>query len=160
MKTRIASWDCTIPGAGIGERAKACPRCSDLMLVVQTLRQVRNETVESAPIAAPGVLWWRAQIRRRSGAVELMTRPIALVEKLALVILAAGFFCLAAWQWNQIADWAPLLANLAHANASVVETLRAPLAGAGGWMLALALAGFLTLALFGGLAVYLLVEKE
>jgi len=137
-------------GSWKGGRANAAgsagPRCGDLMLVVQTLRQARNETVESAPIAAPGVLWWRAQIRRRSGAVELMSRPVALVEKLALVVLAAGSFCLAAWQWDQVVEWAYVLANLAHNSVSMVDTLRSPLSRTGGWISALVIAGLLTLA--------------
>jgi hypothetical protein len=145
-------------GAGITDPAlrshmTKCPRCSGLMLVVQTLCQARNETVESAPIPPPGLLWWRAQIRRRSGAVELAGRPIALVEKLALVILAAGFFCLAAWQWDQITGWAIPAASMA-------EALRVPFAASGGWTWALAIAGLATLALFGGMAIYLLVEGE
>ena len=157
----VRQGDCAgIADPALRSHVKTCPRCSDLVLVVQSLQQVRNETLESAPMPPPGLLWWRAQIRRRSGAVELVSRPIALVEKLALVLLAAGVLCLAVWQWDQIAGWTLIPANPAHLNAFMVETLRTPVAGSAGWIPTLVVAGLFTLALFGAMAIYLLVEKE
>jgi len=137
-----------------------CPHCMDVVLVAQALRQARIETARAATLPASGVLWWRAQIRRRSGAFERATRPIAVVEKLALVAVALGFACLAAWQWNQISDWVLQLTYLARPNTSLLDTLWTPFSGVGGWILASLIVSLGALALFGGLAIYLLVEKE
>lgn len=138
----------------------ACPRCSDLVLVAQTLRQARNEMARLAILPAPGVLWWRAQVRRRRGAVERMTKPIAVVEKLAVAVIVLVLLCLAAWQWNPISHWVLQFASVARPNTFLLDALWTPFSDTGGWILALMIAGMGTLALFGGLAVYLLVENE
>jgi hypothetical protein len=146
--------------AALRAHVESCRHCSDLVLVATTLQQARSEAAEASHLPAPGILWWRAQLRRRNGAVERIARPIALIEKLALAAMALGILCLAAWQWNQISDGALWLASLARPSASLLDTLWTPFSGAGGWMPVLLIASLVTLALFGGLAVYLLLEKE
>ena len=131
------------------------------MLVATTLQQARCETAsEASHLQAPGILWWRAQLRRRNGAVERIARPIALIEKLALAVMVLGILCLAVWQWNQISDGTLWPASLAHPKAFMLEALWTAFTATGGWMPVLLIASLLTLVLFGGFAVYLLVEKE
>jgi hypothetical protein len=138
----------------------ACRSCGELVLVAQTLRQSRNEAAQQAVLPAPGALWWRAQMRRRRGAVERMTRPIAVVEKLAFASVVLCLLCLAAWQWSPISEWVLRSTSAARPATSILDNLWTPFASAGGWIPALLIAGLGTLAVFGGLAVYLLVEKE
>jgi hypothetical protein len=92
-----------------------CQICNDLVLVTQVLQQARREMVQEADLrpspASAETLWWRSELRQRNRAVERMTRPIAITEKLALVGLALVVVSLAVWQWNQIADWLFSLTN-------------------------------------------------
>ena len=138
---------------------KACLSCGEFVLVTQSLRKLREEASRTAVLPAPGALWWRAQVRRRQGAVERMIRPIAVAEKIAFAASVAVLLCLAVWQWSSVSDSTFRLTSAARLGA-ILETLWFPLSDAGGWIPALLIAGVGTLALFGGLAVYLLAEKE
>jgi len=123
----------------------SCDSCGDLVLVAQTLRQAHAEATQSVPRAAPGILWWRAQVRRRNAAIELMTKPVAIAEKFALVVLLLAVVSLLAWQHNQLAAW---FANLWGPLSSIIQIPGALMVGLG------------TLLLFGGFAVYLFNAKE
>jgi len=82
-----------------------CPSCNDLVLVTQSLQQDRTETVKSARVASPGMLWWQAQVRMRNGAMERINRPVALAEKFAWIILTVAFVASIAWKGGQILGW-------------------------------------------------------
>jgi len=41
-----------------------CSCCAELILVTQTFQQARAEAVVMPRLDAPGVVWWRAQLRR------------------------------------------------------------------------------------------------
>jgi hypothetical protein len=149
------------------DHAVRCPSCADLVLVTQTLQQARRETMQAlsleaaGPAAAPvssDALWWRAELRRRYGAVERMTTPIAFAQRLALVGIPAALLGVIVWQWNAITDWLGWLAS--------------PLSPFGSWdpatlfqaaipvlplVLIVGLGGILVLS---GLAWFLLTEKE
>lgn len=138
-----------------------CRCCNDLVFMAQTLEQARIETAQAAHLTSPpGVLWWQAQLRLRNGAVERIARPIAVVEKLALVSTVLVALGLAAWQWSQITDWLRWLADLSHSNAFRLDTLWSASSAGGNSILILLIASLGTLALFGGLAVYLVAKKE
>jgi hypothetical protein len=125
---------------------ETCDSCGDLVLVAQTMRQAHAATIQSARIAAPGMLWWRAQLRRRNAAIHSMTRPVAVAEKIAVLVLLLAVLALAAWQFDQIGSW------LAH--------IWQPFSGIAQIPVAL-MVGFGTLLfLFGGFAVYLFTTKE
>jgi hypothetical protein len=132
-----------------------CRSCNDLLLVSEALQQDRSETVKSAQVASPGTLWWQAQVRMRNGAMQRVTRPIALVEKFALAslisVLLAGF----AWKRSELLGWLMgVAAPSAHPAALAAPSL------IDGWATLLMAAGLGTVAIFAGLAVYLLREKE
>jgi len=124
---------------------EACNSCNDLVLVAQSLRQAHRETTQSARIAAPGILWWRAQLRRRNAVLRSVTRPVAVAEKVALLVLGLAIVALLAWQHNQVVAW---FANLWGPFASIAQIPGALMIGFG------------TLLLFGGFAVYLFAAKD
>ncbi len=68
-----------------------CNRCSEIVFAAEMLHRARTSTILSAPVISPGYLWWRAQLRRRSGVVEKVIRPIVWAEWFALV----GMLCIA-----------------------------------------------------------------
>jgi hypothetical protein len=114
--------------AELRDHAKACSSCSDLVLISAAFRDARAASAATVRMIPPGVLWWRAQLRRREAAVERITRPLlgAQVFALAFTLLAGvGFFVFEAltrdswrsWleQFPQSAalDWSHLLASAA-----------------------------------------------
>src|ERR1035438_4613488 len=52
-----------------------CRSCGELVLVTSAFQKARIEAAGAAKLGSPGVLWWRAQLRRRNEAVERIGRP-------------------------------------------------------------------------------------
>jgi hypothetical protein len=126
---------------------KHCQTCSDATLVAQALRQARHQAVviQAPQLPSPGLLWWRAQVRRRNAAIERMTRPIAVAEKIALLVVLLATVALIAWQHQPLAAW---FSNIW----SPLSTL-AQVPG-------LLLLAASSLAVFGGFAVYLIRARD
>ena len=86
------------------DHARLCSRCRETVFAVEMLQDSRASTLMSARAASPGHLWWRAQLRRRRGVAEQMTRPVVWAEGLALT----GILCIVAgfgfWQRAQLLD--------------------------------------------------------
>jgi len=136
----------------------ACRACSDLVLVTGSLQQARAHAASVAPLPPPGILWWRAQLRRRNANLERISRPVlgAQIFALAVTLLAAAGFVVAnaphgsSW-WTWLED----LPRTLRLEALFPATLFHPTGGL--WLLVPTLA---TLALLGGVAVYLGSEKQ
>jgi len=124
---------------------QSCTTCSDLVLVTQSLKQARVESIQAVRLSAPGTLWWRAQLRRRNAAIQSVTRPVVVAEKIALVIAIVAAVVLVLWQRGEVAGW---LASLWNPLSNITQI---PLA---------LLVGFGSLLVFGAFAVYLLMAKE
>jgi hypothetical protein len=112
--------------------------------VAQALRQSRHEAVQLPQLPSSGMLWWRGQIRRRNAAIERMTRPVAIAEKVAVLAVLVAAVALIAWQQQQLAAW---FSSIWGPLSSVVQ------------MPGLIMVG-VTVLIFGGFAVYLLKAKE
>jgi hypothetical protein len=128
------------------------------VLVTENLQRARAEAAGVAPLPRAGLLWWRAQLRRRNANLERISRPVqgAQIFALAVTLLAAAGFVVAevphdsSW-WT----WLEELPHALHFEALLPATLLRPTGGL--WLLVPALA---TLALLGGVAVYLGSEKQ
>lgn len=130
---------------GCGEELQAhvavCARCSDVVLVTQGLRQARAESMLTAPLPAPGLLWWKAQLRRRNAALERMNESMATTGRIALACTLIAAIALGILNAPDVSGWVqwfsapPLIASIAPVIAGLA-------------------------ALVGGLAVYLLAYKE
>lgn len=68
----------------------ACPKCRDLLRVSNAMRDARNATASLARLQPPGVLWWRAELRRRRAALESLERPILAGQIFAAVLTLAA----------------------------------------------------------------------
>jgi hypothetical protein len=82
-----------------------CRACGNVILVTETFQRARADAAGMARLESPGVLWARAQLRRRSAAIERIGKPILGAQIFALAIsllLAAGFL---AMQVRQGANW-------------------------------------------------------
>jgi hypothetical protein len=136
----------------------ACRACLDLVLVTGTLQSARAHSVAMPHLEAPGVLWWRAQLRRRNAAMERIDKPILGAQLFALaVILAVGATALA-WQirqGHQLTAWLKGLSGALHFESLLPASFAH--SDSGLWLLVPALA---TIALLSGVVVYLASEKQ
>lgn len=124
---------------------ETCETCKDLALVSQTVRQSRQVTLQPPNMPSPGILWWRAQVRCRNAAIERITRPVAVAEKVAVLIVLVAAIALIAWQHQPLTSW--------------FSSMWGPLSSAA-QIPAFLMLGLGTLVIFGGFAVYLLKAKE
>jgi hypothetical protein len=139
--------------------ASSCRSCGELILVTSAFQRARSQAASAAKLSSPGALWWRAQLRRRNAAVERVGKPIlgAQIFALALYLFAAVAIVVSQarhglnWlSWAQL----PQLSSL-HLEALWPSTLFNP-----GWGLLVLIPALATLALLGGVVVYLASEKQ
>ena len=135
----------------------ACRSCNELVLVSEAFRKARVASTASARLVPPGVLWWRAQLRRRNAAVERITRPLLGAQMFALAItLLAGvgflvFEALTSTSWRGWLQQAPQNAALDWNNlltAAAADPLWT-------WMMLGP-----ALVLLGGVAVYMATDRQ
>jgi hypothetical protein len=140
--------------------AATCRACADLVLVTQTFQQARAQSAAAAPLAAPGAIWWRAQLRRRNAAVERMGRPLLGAQIFALavnLVLAVGFL---GWEARHGFAWLNWLEQLRQDSALHLDALWPSTLFTSGWSPALLIPVLAMLALVGGVVVYLGSEKQ
>lgn len=130
------------------KHVEECKSCSQAASLSRAFADMRAKASAGAPSGAPGLLFWKAQLRRRNQAIEQITRPILAAEivgfGVSMVVLA-----LVAWKWIAApsSDWLSVAKNFASMN----------LFGSWGF---LAAATALTVCLFGGVVVYLVTAKD
>ncbi len=130
-----------------------CRSCSEVLAVTETLRQARAAASAQAQLPPPGVLWWRAQLRRRNAAVERVSRPILgayLFALATLVMVAVVFFVEQARHGFSWFDRITL--PQMPASAEVLDSA--------GWSLLILLPVFATIVLIGAVVVYFKTERQ
>ena len=82
--------------AELQAHAAACRSCSDLILVTSRFQAAKAVTLPQVQLPPPGILWWRAQLRRRNVVEATISRPLLGAHIFALAIcvtsIAALFF--------------------------------------------------------------------
>jgi len=134
-----------------------CRSCSDLILVAEAFRKARIESVASARLVPPGVLWWRAQLRRRNAALERVTHTLFSVQMVALafsLLAGVGFVIFEALTSDSWRDW---LVQLPHNTALGWNHLLATTVANPAWTW---LAVGPALILLGSVAVYLATDRQ
>lgn len=143
---------------GLRGHVQGCRDCQDLVLVTQVLQEAKSDGDPAVPLNSPGLLWWRAQLRRRNEAIQRVTEPLAFTAKIGLVGLLAAL-CVGLWQWSRLADWRNFFQGLSASSVSPLGEFWRALSSGSMWMAIVVLGGLATLALFTGFAVYLLREE-
>jgi hypothetical protein len=138
----------------------ACRACGDLVLVMQAFRGARNEASIAARPGSAGVLWWRAQLRRRKAAVESIGKPVLGAQIFALSITVAIAVALVASQAQYGLRWLSWLAQLSQSPAFHFESLWPSAVAMPGWTLMLLVSGLAAVALLSGLVLYLASERH
>ena len=137
--------------------ATACTRCTQEILITQHLSAAKASAIAAAendaPVAAPQLLWWRAQLRRRNAALVQAARPIAAAQIFAIAITAAAAIGLIATHWDFI------LSHTVRASASSVS-VSSFTALVGNWSLAPLILAITLVATLGGVALYLSTDRQ
>lgn len=132
----------------------ACRNCSEQVLVTQAFQRARNESGAAIPPDLAGLLWWRAQLRRRNLANQRTSRPINVAQSFALLVNLALAIVFVAWQYHHGLRWASWWSDLALVRILDRFEIGSRVDGNG-----LLICGIGMLALLSGLVVYLVSEK-
>jgi len=138
----------------------ACPTCADLVLLTRAFQTARASATATANLPSPGLLWWRAQLRRRNAAVERLGKPVLGAQIFALSVsflFAVGFL---ATQATHGLRWLPWLQNLPQASALHLEALWPSALFTFGSGLTALIPIIATLVLLSSVIVYLASEKQ
>jgi len=63
-----------------------CEACAQTVKFAEIFQAARAASMQRAPIAASGPIWWRAQLRRRNAAFERIAKPIRTAQIFAAAI--------------------------------------------------------------------------
>jgi hypothetical protein len=138
----------------------ACRSCSDLALVTEAFQHARSEAAGATRITTPGALWWRAQLRRRNAAVERIGKPILGAQIFALAINLFIVVAFLAYQARHGLSWLSWLEQLPQAYSLHLDNLSQSALLNPGWSLMVLIPAAATLALLGGVVVYLASERQ
>ena len=144
------------PGACSDElraHVAGCRSCRGLILVKQALGGERLKAAGEARLESPGVLWWRAQLRRRNAALERIGRPILGAQIFALAVCLASAIVYVLLEARRGFDWLAWLADLPRA-----LHLGALMPGSLATWIAFSMAAIV--AVMGGFIVYLGSDKR
>jgi hypothetical protein len=137
-----------------------CRSCGDFVLVAESFQRARAEAASAARTGTPGALWWRAQLRRRNAAIERIGKPILGAQIFALAINFVIVVAFLAYQARHGVGWLSWLEQLPEAYNLHLDQLGQSALFTPGWSLAVLIPAAATLALLGGVVVYLATEKQ
>jgi hypothetical protein len=144
---------------------QSCLQCRDVIAVTLAFKEAREEAAGAARlqtpgVQAPGVLWWRAQLRRRHAALERIAKPIAAAQIFALSInvLVATVFVL--WHARRGLYWLSRVAAFPQSQTFHLQTLWTGAFIHSGWSSWSVMVSLGTLALCGVVVLYLAIERR
>jgi hypothetical protein len=155
----LCQWPQAAP-AELRAHAAACRSCADLALLTETFQRARTASAASAPLTAPGTLWWRAQFRRRQAMAERIARPILGAQILAIAVNVALLVGLLVYQARHGQGWLFGPTQLPQADAFHFNQLWTSGLFNFGWSPIVTIPALATLVLLSGVAVYLATEKQ
>jgi hypothetical protein len=136
-------------GAELREHVAGCKRCSEMVLVRTAMQGLRAGDMAAARLEAPGVIWWRAQLRKRNAVLEQVARPLKAAQMFAVAVVvsfAAGF---GVSELRHSSEWMARLESFSMS--PVVATVS-------GWNLPLVFSGIAALVVLGAVAFYLATD--
>jgi hypothetical protein len=82
-----------------------CVICADLAAVTAAIQEEHAAARAEVRIPAPGLLWWRMELRARHEAARTAARPIALAQAIAAICGVVVATLLFATAWPFVAPW-------------------------------------------------------
>jgi hypothetical protein len=141
--------------------AAGCRACADLVLLTQAFQADRAVASSAAQLPAPGVLWWRAQLRRRNAAIERVSRPILGAQIFAIAIAVAAVAAILLVERRESLRWLSEIGNSRTFDLSGLLASPASTQWLGiTWNLSYLIPVLAAAVLLGGLVVYLASEKQ
>jgi len=140
--------------AELRDHVAACRACSDLVLVMQAFRSARTGSSRAAAPGPAGVLWWRAQLRRRNAAMEKIGKPIlgAQVFALSITLAIAAILAISQARYGlKLLEW---FRQVGQSRTFHLADLWSSAVAMPQWAVPLLLCGVAALALFSGAVVY------
>jgi hypothetical protein len=89
----------------LSKHIHTCPRCRQQVLLATAFQSDRARAIQAAPIHHPGLIWWRAQLRRREQALRHVGRSTSTAHLFALVITIAAAVTLLLHQRQAGTGW-------------------------------------------------------
>ncbi len=137
-----------------------CRSCADLVVVMRAFQTARADAAAAAHLASPGLLWWRAQLRRRNAAVERLGKPILRAQIFAFSVCFLFAVGVLVSQATHGLRWLYWMRRLPQGPTLHLEALWPTALFNSSWTLLVLIPVFLTLALLSGVVVYLASEKQ
>jgi hypothetical protein len=142
----------------------ACGACGDFVTLTQAFRAAHVQSVAAASPPPAGVLWWRAQLRRRDAARQRIQRPLVGAQLFALAVTLLFLAATLMWETMRGLSWtaeiAVWFASAKQSSAFHLDALWPFAGGQSNATLMYLVPGAAMLLLLGGLAVYLATEKQ
>lgn len=135
---------------------RECRWCADMALVTDAFQRTRAIAAGPQNAVAPGLLWWRAQLRRREAAMERIGRPILGAQIFALAVNLAVVIAFVAWEATHGVDWLGWLEAPGHSGGVGVLVATA----FSGWGLLVTVPALATVALLSVAAIFLAAERQ
>jgi hypothetical protein len=95
--------------------AAACKGCGQALTLLLAFRRERAQAVGAARLEAPGVLWWRAQLRRRNAALEKIGRPLLGAQIFAVAVSLIAALAVLAFEADKGPGWRSWLEEMPRA---------------------------------------------
>lgn len=133
-----------------------CASCGDIVLVTQAFQNARNESLQQTAEGSPGLIWWRAQLRRRNAAEHTISKPITIAQVFAWAVTLIVFVGFLAAEFRDGLHWASQWA----ASTSSYFSHLLPLATKLDWNLLLLVPGLGLFLFVSGIVWYLASEKQ
>ena len=141
--------------------AAGCRACGDLVLLTQAFHADRAAISSAAQLPPPGVLWWRAQLRRRNAAIERISRPILGAQIFAIATATAAAAAILLVEKREGLRW---LSEMGKSRTFDLSGLLASPASTQWlgitWNLSFLIPVLAAAVLLGGVVVYLASEKQ
>jgi hypothetical protein len=141
------------------EHAAGCSLCAQTVLLKSAFADALARAKDEARLEAPGVVWWRSQLRRRNAAVERVNRPIAGAQRFALLVNLLAAVALFASQWRHVDRLTAWLSDVAEAPVFHPIALWSMMAQQPGWDLVVLIPFAVAFVVLGGITVYLATER-
>jgi hypothetical protein len=137
-----------------------CRSCAEQILVTQAFQQARTEASAAVNLTSPGVLWWRAQLRRRNAAVERVGKPILGAQIFALAVTLVVSVVLIISQATHGLRWMAWFDELQPSQPLHIQALWQSGLLNSGWSLMILIPLLATVVLLGGAIIYFASEKQ
>jgi predicted anti-sigma-YlaC factor YlaD len=143
---------------------KTCSTCGDTVLLAESFCMARAASLSQPALPPAGLLWWRAQLRRRNAALAQVQRPLVGAQIFALLVtmaIAGGMAIVslrsASSGETSISGW---FAGFSKSSSAQMEGLLSSATSALSGNLLLLSSALAVLAVAGGVAALLVTDKS